>query len=603
MIKDIDDYIEGLEVRPKFILNINELRNLKNQCEECIKNISKYKEEELLKIYYLNGLIYRSLEKGEEAINCFEKVAVIAKTINNEIWQARAYSSISLVYSKKNDIHNSKKYFDKAFNLIKLKYTLEETLIIHIQNILKNKYEDFDRDLFRKEMDRVRDFLNENIKKEYGYLFIILGSRYTEIFDDYREAMKCFLKALKIGEEYGVVEVKCIVLYYISISYYDGLHKSKEAIRYLEPLVYNIEYKNIMNINLRSSSTMTLIECYLDTENFDNIDRLFKDVMDNVDNLSEFVKNSMDAMIFYLRSRISFTRDKNYEVALEEALEAEKLYLANEKTFAFTHFDYNIRTLIGDIYFKLEEYKKGIDVYRDTIEISKIWGSLFELNLYEKLAESYEAIGDYNKSLEYYKKYDELFSNEARYQDVEYMHKVFEKDSKEEKIKELYDINGMMKKEIYIDGLTKIYNRTYLNNLLEKHSGRHYVSIMMMDIDYFKKYNDNYGHIMGDKVLESVARTIKKCCNLDEDKIIRYGGEEFLIISYNEDSNYLKEVKKRIESEIYNLNIEHRFSLVSDRISISMGDTKGIINSKDDYINMINIADEELYKAKRKRLE
>ena len=127
MIKDIDDYLEGLEVRPKFILNINELRNLKNQCEECIKNISKYKEEELLKIYYLNGLIYRSLEKGEEAINCFEKVAVIAKTINDEIWQARAYSSISLVYSKKNDIHNSKKYFDKAFNLIKFKYTLEET--------------------------------------------------------------------------------------------------------------------------------------------------------------------------------------------------------------------------------------------------------------------------------------------------------------------------------------------------------------------------------------------------------------------------------------------------------------------------------------------
>lgn len=601
MIKDIENYIEGLEVRPRFILNINELRNLKNKCEEYVRDIREDENAELLKIYYLSGLIYRSLEENDKAIIFFEKAASIAKKMKNDIWEARSYGSISLIYGKLNDVYNSNKYSNKAFKLIEVKYTLEETLIIYMQSILKNKYEDFDRNSFKKKIDRVRDFLNKSIKKEYGYLFIILGSRYTEIFDDYREGMKCFIKALKIGEQYDLVEVKCIALYYISISYYDGLHKSKEAIRYLEPLIDNSEYKNIMDINLRCSSTMTLIDCYLDCESFDNIDRLFKDVIDNVENLSKFIRNSMDAMILYLRARINCIREKNFELALKEALEAEKLYITNKNTFAFTHFDYNIKILIGDIYFKLKEYKKSIDVYESTIDISKMWSILFEMNLYEKLAESYESIGDYGNSLKYYKKYDELFSNETRYQDIEYMHKAFEKDSKEEKIKALYDINGIMKKELYIDGLTKLYNRMYLNKLLEKHSGQCYVSIIMMDIDYFKRYNDNYGHVMGDAVLERISRAIKKCCNPDEDKVIRYGGEEFLIISYVEDDNYLEEIEKKIKNEVYNLNIEHKFSLVSDRVSISIGGTKGLISSKDDYMNMINIADEELYKVKRKR--
>lgn len=154
-----------------------------------------------------------------------------------------------------------------------------------------------------------------------------------------------------------------------------------------------------------------------------------------------------------------------------------------------------------------------------------------------------------------------------------------------------------MIKDAYIDKLTKVLNKNYLlENQLKLHDAIS-IGIIMLDIDYFKKYNDGYGHIKGDIILSSVAGKIKDICG-DNNIIIRYGGEEFLIISYNINKLSLKILGETICTQIHDMGLEHNFSEVSNCVTVSVGCYYKILEETDTYIKLIELADNCLYKAK-----
>ena len=118
-------------------------------------------------------------------------------------------------------------------------------------------------------------------------------------------------------------------------------------------------------------------------------------------------------------------------------------------------------------------------------------------------------------------------------------------------------------------------------------------------ISVFKKYNDNYGHQEGDKILQQVAAVIKDCCR-NTDFVARYGGEEFTIIMLQTDQHGAISLIERIQKKIYDLNIKHEYSEVSDRITISFGVSTAYVGTKKDYNDYIKKADKALYKSKEK---
>lgn len=158
-----------------------------------------------------------------------------------------------------------------------------------------------------------------------------------------------------------------------------------------------------------------------------------------------------------------------------------------------------------------------------------------------------------------------------------------------------------LKKNNFIDQLTNVYNRKYLNKILEnldkKNSKSIEIGVLMLDIDYFKKYNDNYGHIQGDYVIKSVADILNSSIERG-DCVIRYGGEEFLIILKNKNSLDLENIYMKIFRRLEEKNIPHKFSLVSDHITLSVGGAKNIIKNSDDLSKLINDADSSLYHSK-----
>ena len=155
------------------------------------------------------------------------------------------------------------------------------------------------------------------------------------------------------------------------------------------------------------------------------------------------------------------------------------------------------------------------------------------------------------------------------------------------------------------DELTQLYNRRYFNTKIEEELSRakrenYYISFMMLDIDYFKKYNDTYGHQAGDLALQKVSHLLKTNTNRASDFAFRLGGEEFGIIFSKDDEKKSLAFATLIKNEIEKLKIEHKTNSVSPYITASVG----LIVKKGSQLSNSNAlykeADESLYKAKAK---
>lgn len=148
-----------------------------------------------------------------------------------------------------------------------------------------------------------------------------------------------------------------------------------------------------------------------------------------------------------------------------------------------------------------------------------------------------------------------------------------------------------------LDPLTGLYNRRGLNNrlqnILETHSGNHFV--LLLDIDNFKAYNDNYGHTMGDQALIRVSAAIRDAVR-SRDIVTRYGGEEFLVLLTNVNEAIAMQLAERIRQFVVNLEIPHRFN---DKVSTHVTLSAGIAPLEgDDFNTALTHADQALYLAK-----
>lgn len=148
------------------------------------------------------------------------------------------------------------------------------------------------------------------------------------------------------------------------------------------------------------------------------------------------------------------------------------------------------------------------------------------------------------------------------------------------------------------DGLTKLSNRTFLenfkNDFLKKGSAKLYA--LMLDVDYFKQYNDTYGHVAGDDVLKSIAKVIGKLSKIEDFLAVRYGGEEFLILLQGVDQEKASDFAKMLLQEIYDLKIPHVTG--EDYISVSIGLSSQYVDSEEKFILLLKQADQALYNAK-----
>lgn len=165
-------------------------------------------------------------------------------------------------------------------------------------------------------------------------------------------------------------------------------------------------------------------------------------------------------------------------------------------------------------------------------------------------------------------------------------------------------LNKKYKIDSITDSMTKLYNRKYFDTIFDNmpfisNENKWKSAFIMIDIDYFKQYNDTYGHDMGDVALKVVANTLKGYFNKKYEFTFRLGGEEFGVILFDINEDILEKCLKDINKKILELQIEHKNSKILNVLSISTG---AIIYEPNSYISankLYKYADECLYKSKQ----
>lgn len=189
---------------------------------------------------------------------------------------------------------------------------------------------------------------------------------------------------------------------------------------------------------------------------------------------------------------------------------------------------------------------------------------------------------------------------------IDYITKPFNKAIVKLRIKNYLNLkikNDMLEKLSMYDGLTNIRNRRFFDETFEKtfneiKRDKKSLAVLMIDIDFFKPYNDNYGHGQGDETLRKVAKALEKTIKRASDFVARYGGEEFVILLKDINKDGVEAVANNLLNAVRELKITHEFSKIENYVTISIG--ASFYNSSSDItkLELLLKADETLYSVK-----
>lgn len=632
-LDEIIDFILSEEIR---VLSNNEVEELEEEVSGFLD--ASINNKVICKSYFILGYINATNLKYDVAIELLNKSVPLFGNIGNSEMKAHTYYELSKIYLKTGEYNKSSAFFLKMIQMCEKENIREEIVKLSIYRCndlyltpdgLKKSIE-----LMEETLSLAREIKSVGVVDAYYKLGVLYDYDNRSI-----EAINCKLEALKIAEENGLKKKELEINTDIGINY---LHigNFSEAIRYFKKVISSELEDETKNVENKSIALLYLTESFSNVGDYESADKCLELLDERIYQISDRIQREDCIIYMYAIKADLASRKGNAKEALR-LLEEAKNRFEEKSQFLFYNFDIKIVEETGDAYYVLEDFDKALMYHTEAQELAKKRNLIYlELEHNDKLYFDYKALGDDTNTIKYLERNNDLktkIKNDQNTQYSQFLITKFEKEKSMEKIsqlenhksimnyiliglviitgiivifscfifkknKEISRLNKLFKNLSVTDGLTKLPNRRALDEYLAGNWSLYQktympISFVMMDIDYFKNYNDNYGHPEGDKVLEEIASSIDSSCR-NSDFVARYGGEEFIIIMLNTDSHDAINVVQRIQEDIYRLNIRHEYSGVSDRISLSIGISTAYVGNAKDYDEYIKKADIALYKAK-----
>lgn len=184
---------------------------------------------------------------------------------------------------------------------------------------------------------------------------------------------------------------------------------------------------------------------------------------------------------------------------------------------------------------------------------------------------------------------------------IGFMFDISERKQTEQK---LIDLQKELEQLSFKDGLTGVANRRMFDSTIDmewRNAKRNHqpLSLIMVDIDYFKQYNDLYGHLQGDDCLKRVSQALSESATRARDFVARFGGEEFVVVLPESNADAAVAIAERCREAILKLQIPHAESAAAQLLSISLGVGTIVPGPNDQLVDFINTVDQRLYAAKQ----
>lgn len=232
-------------------------------------------------------------------------------------------------------------------------------------------------------------------------------------------------------------------------------------------------------------------------------------------------------------------------------------------------------------YHRVELCKLYVEYYKKTNETA---------HLFQTYEAYYQTTLDYEMAMRVEKRKNMQVQIEL-HDAIKTQHHMMERNQELERISEYDELTGLANRYSMNKYCEQMFEEACDNNLK--------FGVIIVDIDYFKEYNDTYGHIEGDHCICSVAHMIKK--SAENLLTARFGGDEFLVMGLNEEDDFMQETANRIREGIRELQIEHAGSKISNFVTVSQGIVNSIPSNTDTVYDYIHMADIALYKIKKSK--
>ncbi|GLR74494.1 GGDEF domain-containing protein [Aliivibrio sifiae] len=550
--------------------------------------------------------------------------------------QSRFYYELSYVQLKQGDAQISERNYGKAEALFNKKEQHHNTFItISLGRTYDLAYVDEGSELSIKQAQKTLEFAESIRYSKMEDVYFILGLSYwnnnqTIMGINFKlKALNSYIQKQQHGDiTYTLTDIG--IDYLFLRNYDEAIRQLTHALQY-QAENYKIPPKEAYYI------TYKLHTAYLQLNDLGNAKYYLDKAQFFLDTLADSIdKENFKSNQLLLEADYLTTIDKADEALLfiHRASERHQQGLAN----SFYHFDISLHETYGKIYNRLGLYEQSVQQHKlaeGLINKRKLF--YLQNRNYIYLYETYMKQMSYEKAISYLEKShflheDQLNSNnQAQTQFLVYS---FDNTKKESRIlelekntnyiiiftglliciliafatfmrilmgknKEISTLNIQLHQLSITDGLTAIPNRRALEDHLSKpYDQLNTRSIMMIDIDYFKQYNDTYGHKHGDDVLIAIAKALKSCCR-NNDFLARFGGEEFILVMDHADKAKSISTAEHIKKSIEYLEIPHQKSAVSPFVTLSIGITTFDVNTpyKDNETAIIE-ADNALYYSK-----
>lgn len=571
-----------------FILGLEELKNNDiTQAKNYFKNAEKKSSSHsILKVYinyYQNECSYLENGEGDPSIikDFFDTLSSCSLLRNNTnlIWNITS----TIVDTKKNReiaINTLARYLTNTKNLsYKSSLTIKGNMgMLHLMN------EDYAEtvSIFQSiidESEKISDDDEKNYLKIRAYEY--LGNIYA-VFGEYEQAIDVYNTAI--------------------------------ALPISDP-------KN--NAIAKYSSYINRTTNYIDLENITEAKKSAKESLQIIEYLSDNLKEGVE-IFQYTNLALIEIQSENFSKA-KKYLDTCYSLLKNDKNNVFLNNDLYVDLTAIALNVKQKKFNDALKQAEQLLEKDATYNLGFKTSIYPYMLECYRETGQHDLYIDIYEKLNaenNKLDQAIKKNYIIYMNSNYKAQQLAQRNKELFFIvlivllfcafitaitvslvfySRKIKQNSQLDGLTQVYNRKYLESSMKKRllkpNTKINIGILMIDIDYFKLYNDFYGHPMGDSVIKQVANCLTSSVR-NEDIVIRYGGEEFLVILKNIDRDMMNHICARIKLEVEKQKIPHSQSKSSEFVTLSMGGTIGVVHNYEQFIDKIKLADSYLYQSK-----
>lgn len=615
LIEDLKRNIKKIEydMLTKFYLNLTNLNYILDYHKDLLN--TKIDAKDKVYILYLISLINYVKKDREASYNYLIESLKDIKQLSlkddaeiiSKIYIYLTLSAISIKkYDKANHFYFLAKKIIKQQRLNELLVLLNMSLCVEISALYKTKSEVV---LLVEEVSFFKKLKNKVLVSRANYIF---GRVYLYLFNNFIKSMEYLIECLRLAQENNLYSIEAFCKCIISLCYLES-GNNREAIKYIKNALDVAHNNNSVYSTERVAIKIDLIWAYLREDMNKEAEIVLEKTIELMSVVEGVYKDYLYSFIFLYSAEIELKKDTcNFERANAYLILSKNIYKSFGDVFIYnSKLDY-IYKLYGDLYIKFNNVDEGISYYLKGLNLVKK-SSLNPKKMsifYGLIANGYELKKEFKLAIEYYKSmdwYSDKWEKNNSYKTSQGIHKQYELRQKQESLRLLVDDNKKLENDILTDGLTRLYNRRYLEeqlNLFNEDRDKNMMAILI-DIDYFKSYNDNYGHPAGDKVIIKVTDIIKNVFIDITEHIIRYGGEEILILvdsikSINVEETdkieiYIKRVFKLLEFE----GIEHIHSKVENYVTISAGVSIKRCCSRKDVEILIEDADKNLYKSKK----